>query len=454
MNALRNSLPQMKMSLPGPKATELLALRTSHVPQGVSMGIPTFIHKGEGAMVEDVDGNRLLDFAGGIGVLNIGYSHPEVIEAVLLQIENYFHTSINVLQYEPYLRLAEKLNRLIPGDFQKKTMFVNSGAEANENAIKVARKYTGRKSIVAFTGAFHGRTSLTMGLTSKVKPYKYGFGPFPSDIYRADFPYIYRRPEGVSEDSAVSYYIDQLEGFFKNNVAPEEVAAIIIEPVQGEGGFIPLPLEYVKALRQLCDTHGMLLICDEIQTGFCRTGKMFACDYWAEQGVYPDIVTSAKSIAAGLPLSAVTARAEIIDSAQSGGIGGTYGGNPVAVAAAIKVVELLERDDYGAKAEHIGNTTMRRLYDMQATYPLIGDVRGLGAMIAIELVKDAVTKEPAVDETKAIIRHCNQSGLIIIDAGIHGNVIRFLMPLCLTDDQLNAGLDILENAIHQVTIEN
>lgn len=451
MNSLRNSIPRMQMSIPGPKAASLLTLREAQVPFGVSMGIPTFIHRGEGAMIEDVDGNVLLDFAGGIGVLNIGYSHPEVIEAVKQQVDLYFHTSINVIQYEPYIRLAEKLNALVPGDHPKKTLFVNSGAEANENALKIARKFTGRKSVITFTGAFHGRTNLTMGLTSKVKPYKYGFGPFAPGIHRAEFPYVYRRPEGISIENANQFYIDQLNKFFKEDVDPEEVAAIIIEPVQGEGGFIPVPIPYIKALREICTTYGILLICDEIQTGYCRTGKMFASDYWAEHNIYPDIVTSAKSIAAGLPLSAVTARADIMDAAQPGGIGGTYGGNPVAIAAALKVIEILERDAYAEKAMYIGAQAISRLHDMQASYPIIGDVRGLGAMIAIELVKDQTTKEPATLETKAIIKNCNQAGLIIIDAGIRGNVIRFLMPLCLTDDQLNAGLDILENAIHLVS---
>ncbi|TCO79518.1 4-aminobutyrate--2-oxoglutarate transaminase [Marinisporobacter balticus] len=450
MSELRLSVPKMVTELPGRKSKELLKLREENVPGGVSYGIPTFIKRGEGAMFEDVDGNIMMDFAGGLGVLNIGYSHPEVVEVVKEQCEKFFHTSINIIQYEQYIRLAEKLNRLVPGDFKKKTMLVNSGAEANENAIKIARRYTGRSEIVTFTGAFHGRTSLTMALTSKVKPYKFGFGPFSAGIHRAEFPYIYRRPKGISEENAVKYFVEKLRNFFLEEVNLEEVAAIIIEPVQGEGGFITAPMEYVKELRKVCDENGILLICDEVQSGYCRTGRMFACDYWAEHGIYTDIMTSAKSIAGGLPLSAVTARAEIIESSQAGGIGGTYCGNPVAATAALKVIEIMERDNFADKANHIADIAMNRLNEMKEKYEIIGDVRGLGAMMAIELVKDQETKEPAKDEIKEIIKECNKQGLVVLDAGVRGNNIRFLMPLVITDEQLNFGLDIIENAIVKV----
>lgn len=442
--------PKIITPIPGPKAQELLRLRERNVPAGVSGHVPTFIKRGEGALFEDVDGNVFLDFAGGIGVLNIGYSHPEVVEVVKQQSEKYFHTSINVVSYEQYVRLAEKLNKLIPGNFEKKTMFVNSGAEAVENAVKIARKYTKRTEIIAFTGAFHGRTLLTMTLTSKVKPYKFGFGPFAPGVHRADFPYVYRRPEGLAEKDVTSYYIYKLERFFLENVAPENIAAIIIEPIQGEGGFILPPDEYVKGLRRLCDKYGILLIADEIQSGFCRTGKMFATDYWAEMGVYADIVTSAKSIAAGLPLSAVTARSEIIECAQVGGIGGTYCGNPISTAAALKVIEIMERDNYAYKANHIAEISMERFNDMKEKYELIGDVRGRGAMMAIELVRDRKTKEPAKEETKMILRECWKNGLVLLSAGVLGNNIRFLMPLVVTDQQLNIALDILENAVAKV----
>ncbi len=450
MSELRNSLPNIVTAIPGPKAKSIIDARQKSVPVGVSSGVETVIDRGEGAMFVDVDGNVFLDFAGGIGVNNIGYSNPEVVEVIQKQAAKFLHTSINVVHYEQYIKLAEKINQLIPGNFEKKTMFVNSGAEAVENALKIAKRFTGRHEIVTFNGAFHGRTHMTMALTSKVKPYKFGFGPFPGGIHRAEFPYIYRRPNGVSEENAVAYYIEKLNNFFLEHVDPEEVAAIIIEPVQGEGGFIPVPMEYVKHLRALCDKHGMLLICDEIQSGYARTGRMFACNYWAEAGVYPDIVTSAKSIAAGLPLSTVTARADIMDASQAGGIGGTYCGNPVSTTTALKVIEIMERDDYPAKARHINQVSMKRMHDFQAKYDIIGDVRALGAMMAMEFVKDRATKEPAKDELKAIIKECNHNGLVVLDAGVRGNNIRFLMPLCLTDEQLHAGFDIIESAIQKV----
>lgn len=450
MSELRNSLPKIVSALPGPNTQKILKTREDNVPVGVSYGIQTVINRGEGAMFEDVDGNILMDFAGGIGVMNIGYSHPEVVEVIKAQAERYLHTSINVVQYDQYIYLAEKLNAIVPGPFKKKTMFVNSGSEAVENALKIAKRFTGRSEIVTFNGAFHGRTAMTMALTSKVRPYKFGFGPFPGGIHRAEFPYIYRRPNGITEENAIAYYKDRLDSFFLEHVDPEEVAAIVIEPVQGEGGFVPAPIEYVQYLREYCDKYGMLLICDEIQTGYGRTGRMYACEYWAEKGIYPDIVTSAKSIAAGLPLSTVTARAEIIDSAQAGGIGGTYCGNPVATAAALKVIEIMERDDYAGKAQAINTIAIKRLNAMQERYNLIGDIRSVGAMIAIELVKDTKTKEPAKDEVKAIVKECNKNGLVVLDAGVRGNNIRMLMPLCITEQQLTAGLDIIENAIASV----
>ncbi len=436
--------------LPGPKSKELIELRKKNVPEGVSYGAPIFIKRGQGALFEDVDGNVLMDFAGGIGVLNIGYSQPEVVEVVKEQAEKFFHTSANVIQYEQYVKLAEKLNQLVPGNFPKKTMFINSGGEAVENAIKIARKYTKRPEVVVFSGAFHGRTLLTMTMTSKVKPYKFGFGPFAPGIHRAEFPYVYRRPAGVSEEEAINYYIEKINTFFLEYVSPDDVAAIILEPVQGEAGFVVPPKEYVKELRRICDENGILLIADEVQTGYCRTGKMFATNYWEEFGVYPDIVTSAKSIAAGLPLSAVTARAEIMDAPQVGGIGGTYGGNPLAAAAALKVIEIMERDDLAGRANHIAEISMKRFNEMKEKYDIIGDVRGLGAMMAIEFVKDRNTKEPAKEEVGKILQECWKNGLIVLSAGIRGNNIRFLMPLVITDEQLNAGLDILDNAIAKV----
>ena len=443
--------PKMITEVPGPKSQEFLKVREENVPKGVSGMVPTFIKRGEGALFEDVDGNVFLDFAGGIGVLNIGYSHPEVVEAVKEQCDKYFHTSINVVLYEQYVRLAEKLNQLVPGDFPKKTMFVNSGAEADENAIKLARKFTKRSEVVAFTGAFHGRTLLTMTLTSKVKPYKFGFGPYAPGVHRMLFPYCYRCPYGLEKESCDFHCAKQFEDFFLEQVAPEDIAAFILEPVQGEGGFVIPPDEFIIELRRVCDKYGILLIADEVQTGYCRTGKMFATEYWAEKGVYADIVTSAKSMGAGLPISAVTARAEIIDAAQVGGIGGTYSGNPLASTAALKVIEVMEREFFADRGQHIGKLCMSRFEDMKEKYDIIGDVRGLGAMVAIELVKDRETKEPAKDETNNIIAECYKNGLVVLSAGVRGNVIRFLMPLVVTDKQLEMGLDILERAIEKVS---
>jgi len=433
--------------LPGPKSQELLKIREKNVPAGVSGQCTAFIKRGQGALVEDIDGNVFLDFAGGIGVLNIGYCHPEVVEVVKEQSEKFFHTSINVILYEQYIRLAEKLNNLVPGNFEKKTMFVNSGAEADENAVKIARRYTNRSEIVCFTGAFHGRTLLTMTMTSKVKPYKLGFGPFAPGIHKVPFPYCYRCPHGLDRETCNLHCAKQLESFFLEQVAPEDVAAFIIEPLQGEGGFVLPPDEYIVELRKVCDKYGILLICDEVQSGYCRTGKMFAANYWEELGVYPDILTSAKSIAAGLPLSAVTARTEIIDSTQAGGIGGTYAGNPLATTAALKIIEIMERDNFAEKACHIGELTKTRLNEMKEKYEIIGDVRGRGAMVALELVKDRVTKEPAKEEANKIVDECFKNGLIVLNCGIRGNTIRFLMPLVTTDEQLLTGLDILEKAI-------
>ncbi|MBS3994978.1 MAG: 4-aminobutyrate--2-oxoglutarate transaminase [Alkaliphilus sp.] len=445
--------PKIICEVPGPKSQELLKLRAENVPIGVSGVVPTFIQRGEGALFEDVDGNVFLDFAGGLGVLNIGYSHPEVVEAVKQQCDKYFHSSINIVLYEQYVRLAEKLNQLVPGDFDKKTMFVNSGAEANENAIKIARKFTKRTEIIAFTGAFHGRTLMTMTLTSKVKPYKFGFGPFAPGVHRMLFPYCYRCPYGLKIESCEFHCAKQFEDFFLEQVAPEDIAAFILEPVQGEGGFVIPPDEFIVELRRVCDKYGILLIADEIQTGYCRTGKMFATQYWADKGVYADIVTSAKSMGAGLPISAVTARAEIIGAAQVGGIGGTYCGNPLASTAALKVIEVMEREFFAEKGQHIGKACMKRLKEMKEKHDIIGDIRGLGAMIAIELVKDRETKESAKDETNKIIAECYKNGLVILSAGVRGNVIRFLMPLVVTDKQLEIGLDILEKAIEMVNSE-
>ncbi len=444
---LGKSLPKIITALPGPKSKEVIDRRKTAIPGGVGCPSPCVIKRGEGAMFEDLDGNIFMDWVGGIGVLNIGYSHPEVVEAAKAQCEKYFHTSINVVHYPEYIELAEQLNELMPIEGQKKTMFINSGAEAVENAVKIARKYTKKTDIIVFTGAFHGRTLLTMSMTAKQKPYKFGMGPFAPGIHRCEFPYMYRRPEGMNEAEAIKYYLQKLEDFFLEYTPAEDVAAIIFEPVQGEGGFIIPPIEYVKGVREICNKYGILLIADEVQTGYCRTGKMFASEYWKEAGAAPDIITSAKSIAGGLPISSVTARAEIMDAPGVGEIGGTYCGNPVAAAAALKVIEIMKRDKLADRANAIGERCMARFHQWKEKYEMIGEIRGLGAMMAIEFVKDRASKTPAKEALGNIIAETAKNGLITMSSGVKGTSIRFLMPLVITDEQIDVGLDILEKAL-------
>lgn len=448
MSTLRTALPEIvTATVPGPKAQEVIARRKEAIPNAIGCAYPVVIEKGDGAMIQDVDGNKFLDWIGGVGVLNAGFTHPEVVEAVKAQAEKYFHGMQNIVTHEGYVALAEKMNEIVPvrGD-KKKTFFANSGAEADENAVKVAKAYTKRPNIIVFSGAFHGRTMLTMSMTSK-KSYAVGMGPFPDGVYRAQFPYLYRKPEGMPEEAAIAYYAETIEKVFEECSPAQYVAAIVVEPLQGEGGFIPAPIEWVKAVRKICDEHGILLVADEVQTGFCRTGKMFASEYWAEAGAAPDIMTSAKSIAAGLPLSAITAREEIMDAVLPGTIGGTFSGNPLACAAALKVIEIMQRDDFAGRSMEIGKKVMRRYGEWKEKYEVVGDVRGLGGMIGLEFVKDKASKEPNAEIVKAIVQEAAQHGLMVENAGIYGNVIRFLAPLVMTDEQLEAGLTILENAI-------
>ncbi len=436
-------------SVPGPKSEELLKVREENVTEGVSMLATVFVDKAEGAMVQDVDGNTFVDFVAGIGVLNVGHSHPEVVEAVKNQAEKYFAPNINVFNYEQYPRLAEKLNEIIPINSEKRTVLVNTGAEACENAVKLARRFTDRSEIICFAGAFHGRSYMTMAMTSKVKPYKYNFGPLPSGIHRFPFPYCYRCPYGLQKDSCGMHCANMFEeSYFLEYVAPEQVASIVIEPILGEGGFVVPPDEFLTKMRHICDKYGILLVADEIQTGYARTGKMFACEHW---DVRPDIVVSAKSVAGGIPVSCVTARKDIMESVNPGELGGTYCGNALATASAVKILEIMERDDYCAKANHIGEIMIKRLYDMKEKFSLIGDVRGRGAMLAIEFVTDRSTKKPAKAECKAIINECIANGLVVLSSGVRDNNIRFLTPLVITDEQLNAGLDILEKAIGKIS---
>ena len=445
---LRTELPKIVTeTLPGPKAQALIDRRANAVPQGIRCEYPLVIKRGEGAMVEDVDGNIFLDWVGGVGVLNIGYSQPEVIEAVKAQADNYFHCMFNIGTHEGYVALAEKLARIAPvrGE-KKKAFFANSGAECDENAVKVARAYTGRSNIIVFSGAFHGRPYLTMSMTSK-KAYATGQGPLAGGIFRAQFPYYYRNPAGMKQEDALDYYIKSLYDVFEECGSADTIAAVVVEPLQGEGGFIPAPIEWVKELRRICDDHGILLVADEVQSGFCRTGRMFAACYWEEAGVQPDILATAKSIAAGLPISAIVASAEIMDRVPAGTIGGTFCGNALSCAAALKTIEIMERDHLADRSLEIGKKVTARYNEIAKKYPVVGDVRGLGGMIGIEFVKDPDTKEPYPELVSAVVNTCAQNGLLVESCGTYGNAIRFLAPLVITDEQLEAGLNIFEAAI-------
>ena len=418
---------------------ELQERRKAAVPQGVGNFFPVYAERAENAEIWDVEGKRYIDFAGGIGVLNVGHNHPKVKAAVQEQVDKCMHTCFQVVPYEPYIALAERLNELAPGDAPKKTIFLTTGAEAVENAVKIARSATGRTGILSFAGSFHGRTMMTLGLTGKVAPYKTGFGPFPSDIYHAQFPSEYH---GVSIEDAKR----SIDTIFKSDLDPKRCAAIIIEPVQGEGGFNIAPTEFLQYLRALCDEHGILLIADEIQSGFARTGKWFAIEH---SGVVPDLITTAKSLAGGMPLSGVIGRADIMDAVAPGGLGGTYGGNPVACAAALGAIDAIEEDELLQRSIDLGEHITARLKQMATKNSLncIGDIRNLGGMIAVELVKDRDTQEPAADMTADVLRRSLDKGLVVISCGVHGNAVRILVPLTASDETIDEGLDIIETSL-------
>ena len=435
---------QLRTPIPGSKSKALAARRAQAVPRGLSHGTPIYVAKAEGAWLEDVDGNRYIDFAGGIGCLNVGHRREAIVRSVREQLDRFMHTCVQVTPYEGYIRLAERMNDVTPGKFPKKTLFVNSGAEAIENVVKIARAYTKRPAIIAFEDAFHGRTMMTLALTSKTHPYKAGFAPFPGDVYRIPFAYCYRCSYSLKYPSCDLYCARHLEDTFKRVVANEEVAAVIAEPVLGEGGFIAPPPDYFKVLVDLCHKYGVLFIADEVQSGFGRTGAMFASERY---GIEPDILVTAKSLGGGLPLAAVTGRAEIMDAPAPGGLGGTFAGNPLSCAAALAVLDLFEHEDLLTRANELGDQFQRRARDWQRRWPLVGDVRGLGGMQAIELVQSQETKAPAAEETKQITQYCYEHGLITITAGTYSNVIRVLVPLVATKEQIDEGLDVLESAL-------
>lgn len=440
---MSDSLPYL--DIPGEKSRALLARRQQSVARGVASAMNVFAARAEGAVIEDVDGTRFIDFAGGIGVMNVGHGRPEVVQAIAAQAAKFTHTCFSVMMYEPYIELAERLTRLAPGTFPKKAIFFNSGAEAVENAVKIARYATGRPAVIVFDNGYHGRTLLTMSMTAKVKPYKYRFGPYAPEIYRAPFPYPYRMH--MTPGQACEACIAELQRMFIGEVAPDQVAAMVVEPVQGEGGFMPAPAGFLRALKALCEEHGILFVADEIQSGFCRTGQMFAVNH---DGVEPDMLLIAKSLAAGMPLSGVIGRADIMDAPPPGTLGGTYSGNPLACAAALAVLDIYEREDLAARSREIGRVAMKRFLHLQKRFPLIGDVRGQGGMLAMELVKDRTSKEPDAQATSDILAAAHRRGLALINAGMYGNVIRVLVPLNVTDEQLQRGLDILEEAIATV----
>lgn len=445
---LRNALPRIITNeLPGPKSAALIARREAAVPSAIKCIYPVTIARGEGAMVEDLDGNYFLDWIGGVGVLNIGFSHPEVVEALKAQADKYFHAMFNMMTHEGYVALAERLSGIAPvRGGKKRAFFANSGAEAVENAVKIAKAFTKRPNIVVFSHGFHGRTNLAMAMSAK-KALARGMGPFPEGVYRAEYPYMYHAPAEMTDAEKVDWFIADLRRVFEEGTLPEYTAAIVVEPILGDGGFAGVPIEWVRKVRQICDEYGIMLIADEIQCGWCRSGKWFVSNYWQEAGAAPDIICTAKSIAAGAPLSAIVAREEIMESVPSGVIGGTYCGNAMACAAALKVIEVMERDQLAARALEIGETVLNRYKQWMEKYPCIGDVRGLGSMIGIEFVKTRAGKEPAGELVSAIVQECARHGLLVESAAKDGNAIRFLAPLVMTDAQTEAGLRILEDAI-------
>jgi 4-aminobutyrate aminotransferase/(S)-3-amino-2-methylpropionate transaminase len=439
----KDPLPQTRhlaTAIPGPKSQELIARRKEAVSAGLGMAIPAIIERGEGAILQDVDGNRIIDLGAGIGVVNVGNAAPRVVARVVEAVQAFTHTNFTTAPYLGYIEVCEALNRLTPGTHKKKSILQNSGAEAVENAIKIARHATKRPAIIVFEHAYHGRTNLTMALTAKNIPYKEGFGPFANEIYRMPMPYSFHYEGNLA--TMAQDYLDIVTSKIEKEVGAHNVAAILIEPIQGEGGFIVPPKGFLPGLSKFATEQGIVFIADEVQTGFARTGNMFACE---DEGVVPDMIVTAKGIAGGLPLAAVTARAEIMDSSHVGGLGGTYGGNPIACAAALGAIETIEEEKLVERARHIGKILNESLTALAKKYPIIGEVRGRGAMQAIELV-EAGTKNPNSAALAAVIKYCQSKGVLILTAGTYGNVIRFLPPIVISDELLKDALGVLEEA--------
>lgn len=439
---------RLQTEIPGPRAQALLARRQAAVPAGLGKATDVVVERAEGALVFDVDGNTLIDLAGGIGMLAVGHAPAPVVDAIERQARKFIHVCALVASYEPYVALAELLNEITPGTFAKKTILANSGAEGVENAVKLARRYTGRPAIVCFEGGYHGRTLLTLSLTSKYGLFKKGFGPFAPEIVRLPLPQLYRTPKGMTEEEYLDFAIRQFDTAMVSQVDPSAVAAMIIEPVQGEAGFIPVPPRFLARIREICDAHGIVMIADEVQCGMGRTARMFAIEH---SGVVPDLVVSAKSLGAGMPIAAVTGRAEIMDAAHLGGIGGTYGGSPLACAAALEAVRMIREPAFLAHAGRLGDVMREIMHDWKTRWPLVGDVRGLGPMMLVEFVRDRDTKEPASpDDTLQVVRQAVASGTIVMRAGMYSNCVRFLPPLNMPEDMLREALGAVGRAIESV----
>jgi 4-aminobutyrate aminotransferase / (S)-3-amino-2-methylpropionate transaminase / 5-aminovalerate transaminase len=432
----------------GARSDALQADRDKFVPRGMGSAMPGFAESADGATLTDVDGRAYLDFATGISVMNVGHGHPRVVQAIVDQAQRLVHSGAPVMMPSGYVRLARRLCEITPGRFPKKALLVNSGAEAVENAIKIVRQATGRPAIISFHNAFHGRTLMTMSVTGKVSPYRQNFGPYAPEVYQVPYPYEYRRPAGMSAESLGGACVEAIRQLFKTTVASDRVAGILVEPVQGEGGFVVPPPDFLPALRQLCTEFQIPLIADEVQTAFGRTGTMFACEH---SGLEPDLIVLAKSLGGGLPLAAVVGRSELMDATKPGGLGGTYGGNPVACAAALAVIDVLLAEKLPERGRVLGDRAVTRMRGWMDRFSNVGDVRGVGAMVAMELVTNRSTREPAGALTNDVLRYCHTHGLAVLKAGLYDNVVRLLFPLTLSDADLERGLDILENGLATAT---
>ena len=428
----------------GPRSAALQAEREKYVPKGMGSAMPVFAESADGATITDVDGRTYLDFATGISVMNIGHSHPRVVKAIAEQAQRLVHSGAPVMMPALYVKLARRLCEITPGQFEKKALLVNSGAEAVENAIKIVRQATGRPAIISFHNSFHGRTLMTMSVTGKVAPYRQNFGPYAPEVYQVPYPYEYRRPAGMAAESLGGACVEAIRQLFKTTVGADRVAGILVEPVQGEGGFIVPPPDFLPALRQLCSEYQIPLIADEVQTGFGRTGKMFACEH---SGLEPDLIVLAKSLGGGLPLAGVVGRSELMDATRPGGLGGTYGGNPVACAAALAVIDVLIEEKLPERGAKLGARAMTRMRGWAERFSFVGEVRGTGAMVAVELVRDRSTREPASALTNQVLSYCHGHGLALLKAGLYDNVVRLLFPLTISESDLDRGLDIIEDAL-------